>query len=106
MTEALRRPALLPALARAQRPEPAAPPAARAAGAPGPARVGAAAAGAPLLERARGDVVRACQEDPVFSPHADAARHVSGTRHVPRRYHLPARQGLASPHARRCPLPV
>jgi len=91
VTEALRRPALLPALARAARPDPAALPAARAAGAPSAARVGAAAAGALLLERARGDVVRACQEDPIFSPHADAVRHVSGARRVPlrRRSHLP-----------------
>ena len=40
----------------------------------GRGRVEAAA----LLLRAQADIVRACQEDPVFSPQADAVRHVSG----------------------------
>ncbi|KAK9833398.1 hypothetical protein WJX81_001760 [Elliptochloris bilobata] len=75
-TEALRRPALLPNLALGLAPSTAAtqpspqPAATEAAGQQGHAGV--------LLARVQADIVRACQEDPVFSPHADAVRHVSG----------------------------
>lgn len=82
MTEALRRPALLPALARGREVDAAAPLDLRVSQ-PGGAAVGDAPGehnreDAALLARAEGDVVYACQEDPIFSPHADAVRHVSG----------------------------